>query len=311
MNNQILISIDHGNKNMKILGENGENVCFSSGYVESSVEPISVDNLLCYCNKYYSIGNSRFSVIFDKSTNEKFFILSLAGIASVLNHYQIKNANVMLTVGLPIVSFGNLKKKFQQYFVRDNVQFSFNGQDYKISIKNCFVFPQGYSAFLTVFKDFKDVQVVCCDIGGYTADIFTVNKGGKLDVGSATSINKGVITFFRDIQQELLKQDIRISEEQIEETLKENAPIVFDEKIINLIQQKAEQYIEDLLDEIREMGYETKINPMLFIGGGAMLLRKFIEKSNKVGYVEFLDQYANCRGYQLLARKALSMKEGE
>lgn len=308
MNDKILISIDHGNKNMKILGENGENICFSSGYVESSVEPISADNLLCYSDKYYSIGNSRFSVIFDKSSNEKFFILSLAGIASVLNHYQIKNANVMLAVGLPIATFGRLKEEFRRYFLRDNISFCWNGKEYKVNIKDCLVYPQGYSAFLTVYKGFKDVQVLCCDIGGYTVDIFNVNKGGKLDIASATSLNRGVIKLFRDIQQELLKQDIRISEEQIEETLKGNDPIVFDEKIVNLIQKKAEQYVEDLLDEIREMGYETKINPMLFIGGGAMLLRKFIEKSNKVGYAEFLDQYANCRGYQLLARKALSMK---
>lgn len=84
---------------------------------------------------------------------------------------------------------------------------------------------------------------------------------------------------------------------------------MLDSTIVNLINNKAKQYTENLIDELREMGHETRMDIMLCIGGGYMLLKRFIEESDKVGCVEFLDQYANCRGYQLLAKKALAKGE--
>lgn len=307
MNNIKLISIDHGNKNMKVLGEKeSNNKCFSSGYIESDTEPISKENLLFYSGKYYSVDNNRFPVIFDKSSNEKFFILTLAAIAHALKGQHNQENKIIISCGLPISSYSILKDNFRQYLMEaNNIEYNFEGMHYKFSVEDCLVYPQGYSSYLTVFNDFKEYKTVCCDIGGYTADVFNVDKGGKLDVGSATSINEGVITLFRDIKQELLKHDIRINESQIEETIKGSTPIMFDDKIVGLIDRKAKEYTENLISKLREFGMETKVNPMLCIGGGANLLRKQIEQSNNTGYVEFLDQYANCRGYQLLAKKAL------
>ena len=43
--------------------------------------------------------------------------------------------------------------------------------------------------------------------------------------------------------------------------------------------------------------------------GESETLRRFIEKSNKIGYVEFLDEFANCRGYEILAKQQM-MREG-
>ncbi|SHH68893.1 plasmid segregation protein ParM [Caloranaerobacter azorensis DSM 13643] len=305
-----LICVDNGNKCHKALGRNEEsNICYSTGYIESEFEPISKENLLIYNGKFYSIGTGRFSTIFNKAQDERSFILTLPAVGNYLGEqYTSDTTNIILAVGLPIATFGKLKEEFRRYFLRDNINFCWNGKEYKVNIKDCLVFPQGYSAFLTIYNDFKDIQVLCCDIGGYTVDIFNVNKGGKLDIASAISLNRGVIKLFRNIQQELIKQDIRITEEQIEEVLKGSNPVMLDETIVSLINSKAKQYTENLIDELREFGYETRINPIIFVGGGAMLLKRFIEQSNKVGYVEFLDQYANCRGYQLLARKALSMK---
>ncbi|MTI67121.1 MAG: ParM/StbA family protein [Firmicutes bacterium] len=309
--NQI-ICIDNGNKCHKALGRyEGSNISYSTGFIESDVEPISKDNLLTYNGKYYSVGTGRFSTIYNKAEDERCFILSLPAIANYLgSQFANRTTDIILAVGLPIGNYGTLKDEFKKYFTRPNeIGFNWLGVDYSVRIKECLVFPQGYSAYLTVFNEFKDTQVVCCDIGGYTADIFTVNKGGKLDIRSATSINRGVIRLFKDIQQQLLRKDIRISEEQIEEVLKGSDPILIDKTIVNLINSKAKQYTESLIDELREMGHETRMNPMLWIGGGSLLLKRFIEQSDKVGYVEFLDQYANCKGYQLLAKKALAKGE--
>lgn len=304
-----VIAIDHGNKNTKVLGKDENNLCFTSGYVESDIEPIVKENLLIYNGKYYSIGSNRFSTTFDKSADDRFFKLTLAAIAHNLNTYSIQSGNVVLAVGLPIASFGVLKHKFREYFVRDNITFNYNGKDYRVNIKDCYVFPQGYSAILSKAGAYKDIGGVCIDIGGYTTDIFIIEKGLKLDVSSAISLNNGVIKLFKNIQQELIKKDIKISERQIEDALRNSSPIFFHEDVVSIINQKAEEYIDNLLDEVKESGYEIKINPSIFIGGGAMLLRKYIENNKKVGYSEFLDEYSNCRGYEILAKKAMQKKD--
>ena len=72
------------------------------------------------------------------------------------------------------------------------------------------MFPQGYSAVLSKAGAYKEIDAVCVDIGGYTSDTFIINKGLKLDVGSAKSYNNGIIKLFKDIQQELIKKDIQI-----------------------------------------------------------------------------------------------------
>ncbi|WP_341875957.1 ParM/StbA family protein [Defluviitalea saccharophila] len=210
----------------------------------------------------------------------------------------------------PISSYGVLKDKFRDYFIRNNlISYDYNGKSFTINILDCRVFPQGYSAVLSKAGAYKEIDAVCVDIGGYTSDTFIINKGLKLDVGSAKSYNNGIIKLFKDIQQELIKRDIQISEGQIEDVLRNNSPIFFDEDIITIINKMAEEYTNKLLDEFKE-SYELKANAVLFAGGGSLLLKNFIESSNKVRYCEFLDEYSNCRGYEILAKKAIQ-KKGE
>lgn len=304
---KILITIDHGNKNIKVLGNDGTNYCFTTGYVESITEPISSENLLIYNNKFYTIGTNRFPVTFDKSIDDRFFMLTLAAIARNLKLNSVQDGDIVLSVGLPISSFGTLKDKFKQYFIRKNISFVYESIEYNINIIDCMVYPQGYSAVLSRANDYKQVDAVCIDIGGYTVDACEVEKGLKLNVGTARSYNSGIIKLYKDIQQELLKYNIMLNENQIENVIRNNAPLFLNEDIVNVINNKVVQYTNNLIGDISET-YELKVNPTIFIGGGSCLLKKYLENNNKVGYVEFLDEYSNCRGYEILTRKLMKNK---
>jgi hypothetical protein len=78
------------------------------------------------------------------------------------------------------------------------------------------------------------------------------------------------------------------------------------ENIKSLIEEKTQIYVEELLDKLKEYGFEMKINPTIFVGGGSMLLQKYIENSPKIGYMEVLDSFANVKGFELLAKQAVS-----
>lgn len=304
----IVVSIDHGNKGIKVVDKNNIGWSYESGYTKSNTEPIIRENLLVYNNMYYTLGN-RFSVQMDKSQDERFFILSLPAISYAMDSVGVTEANIILAVGLPICSYGVLKEKFRDYFIRSDVTYEFSKR-YNINIISTQVYPQGYGAFISVFNDYKDVsQAVGVDIGAFTTDCFEV-QNGKLIISSAFSIDRGVIKLFKEIQKDLLKYDLKISETQIQDILTGKGIVFLQDDIKAMIVEKAAAYVNDLLDEIKENGIELR-NPSLFIGGGSKLLWDHIKNNRRLQFEELLDdpEFGNARGFALLAKKSL-MKKG-
>ena len=298
-----LIAIDHGNKAIKnILGQ------YNSGFVVSNTRPIINEKLLKYGGKYYSILGERFPVMTDKTLNDNFFILTLPTIAEILekNHQGAKKGEIILACGLPIMHYGKQKDEFRRYFIRDNIKFHFEGRKYEISITDAHVYPQGYAAIMPHFNHYKGLsRLNLVDIGGYTIDIFTIEKG-ILNIKSCISLPTGIVTLLNTIKQEILTLGIEIQEEQIEDTiLGESISFFQNESIKALIEDKTQSYVEELLDKLKEYGFEMKINPNIFVGGGSLLLQKYIENNAKVGYMEVLDNYANVKGFELLAQQAI------
>jgi plasmid segregation protein ParM len=134
MSNRILLGLDNGNKCTKT----SEGYISESGFTKFDYEPISTNNLLVYEGKFYSIGSNRLCVQMDKTVNQDAFILSLPAIADAIDRAGVEgDVDVIIGVGLPIVNYGIFKKKFREYFLRQNIEFNFNKKDYKVDIVNC------------------------------------------------------------------------------------------------------------------------------------------------------------------------------
>ncbi|KIO61629.1 hypothetical protein B4065_3452 [Caldibacillus thermoamylovorans] len=186
-----IIGIDHGNKAIKSIVNQ-----YNSGFTVSNTMPITKERLLEFEGKYYSILGERFPVMLDKTVNDNFFILSLPAIAEVLEKkYQgVNKGEIILACGLPIMYYGKQKDKFREYFLRDNISFTFGEKRYEVSIKDAYVYPQGYAAIMPHFTHYKDVsRLNVVDIGGYTVDVFTVEKG-LLNIKSCISLTTGIVT---------------------------------------------------------------------------------------------------------------------
>ena len=240
----------------------------------------------------------------DKTVNQDTFIMSLPAIADAVNIARIEDkSDVILGVGLPIVNYGTLKKKFREYFLRQDVKFNFNKKGYAINIIDCRVYPQGYASLITVFNSYKDILCNVIDIGGYTVDIFRV-ENGIIDTASCYSLPDGIITLIANIQQELLKTNIRLTETQVQDIILGREPVIFEADVKKIIKAMSNEYVENILAKIEEYGFEFR-NPTIFTGGGSMLLRKYIEESTRVRYADFLDQFANAKGYKILLEQEL------
>lgn len=82
-------------------------------------------------------------------------------------------------------------------------------------------------------------------------------------------------------------------------------PTDFDERVIHIVQEQAQQFINDIFGKLRERMIDLRSGKVVFVGGGSILLRKQIEASGKIGTPIFVDEIsANTKGYELLFKAA-------
>ena len=143
------------------------------------------------------------------------------------------------------------------------------------------------------------------DIGGYTTDV-PLLRNGKPDMQFCRSLETGIITMNNEIVRKVgALHDMRIEDEHINAVLGGQETILPDDAK-NTILNATELHAKDILDQLRELQVDLRSNPAIFIGGGSILLRKFIEESPLVAKADFIESpNANAIGYEMLARNQL------
>ena len=298
----MLIAIDHGNKQIKTVHATP----FTSGLIQSDALGFGTD-YLAYQGKYYALTDQRIPYRRDKTEDERFFILTLFAIAyeiEATEQYSDNLMRVQLAVGLPPAHFGVQAKRFTVYFEgRGAISFQFRGKPYAIFIEGATCFPQSFSAAAATVKNLASIsKVLVVDIGGFTAD-YVCLRNGVPDMAACDSMESGVILLYNRIRTRANAElDILLEENEIDHILrgedKDATP-----KIVALIEQESQEFINDLLSGLRERMIELKSGKVVFLGGGAKLLRRQIEVSGKIRQATFVEDInANAKGYEYLYR---------
>lgn len=243
-----------------------------------------------------------------KTKDERFFILTLFAIAMEAEGkvVDVENTvlNVDLPVGLPPKHYGALFEKFQNYFkYRGKQVFTYKGREYTIKINDVVAFPQDYTVAMTIFPQIQGYnKVVTVDIGGFTLD-YLLLRNGSPELSVCDSLEKGAITLYNKISSRANSEyDILLDEPDIDSIIK-GEKTDYDTDIVSLVQEMTKTYVDDLLGTLRELGLDLKNGCVVFIGGGALLLREYLEKSGKVGKCILIEDIcANAKGYELLYR---------
>lgn len=300
----MLIAIDHGNYAIKT-----PHASFVAGLAEHTSKPPMTEEVIKYNGKYWTLTGSRMPYKRDKTSNERYFILTLFAIAKELGSFGRSDSTYQLdlAIGTPPEHYGVLKGKFSRYFHRDEpIKFLFNGTPYKLSIKNVFVYPQAFAAMVPYAPSvLNSLRTFIVDIGGYTTDVLLL-RNGKPDLQFCRSLESGVITMNNEIIRKVNSfYDLHIVDEQISAALQgDNQSLP--EDAVNIIKDTAQQHVEYILDSLRELHVDLRSNPSVFIGGGSILFKDLIQASDRVSRVEFItDPKANAIGYQLLAERQL------
>lgn len=212
--NVIAIGIDHGWSHIKT-----RNSCFVSGVGELGEEPMVWENVLEYNGKYYRIGGDRLKVQEDKVCNENYYLLTLAAVAKELKARSLKEAHVVLAVGLPIGRFGAEKKAFINYLSKNRmVRFRYEKAQYLATIERVLVYPQCYGAVVDKLPSMAGQEYVV-DIGSWTIDTLKIIDRAP-DESSSGSDPNGIITCMRKIDEECVrKMNAKIDEYMIREVM--------------------------------------------------------------------------------------------
>ena len=154
---------------------------------------------------------------------------------------------------------------------------------------------------MTIYPKIVDFsKVTTVDIGGFTLD-YLLLRGGRPDLSVCDSLEKGVITLYNMIISRVNSEyDILLEDADVDSMIR-GEQTDYEKSVIRMVQEMTKTYVDDLLGTLRERGLDLKTGCVVFIGGGAMLLRKYLESSDKVGKSVFIEDIcANAKGYGLL-----------
>lgn len=299
----MLISIDHGNKQIKTIH------CppFISGLGESTKKPFGKD-ILKYQNLYYNLTGQRIPYLKNKTEDNRFFVLTLFAIANEIearNNYSSDVIPIELAIGVPPAYYGSQGKDLINYFLnRDVIEYEAHGRSYSIYFNDVACFPQAYAAAVTLLPTLVNCpKALILDIGGHTSD-YLVMKYGKTNFNSlleCDSLENGLDVFYNKIRSVLNAElDVLLEESDIDSILRGEHNNYLPEAV-KIVGRLAQEFINDLFSTLRERGLDLRNSKVIFVGGGAILLRCQIEASRKVVNVQFVEDInANAKGYEFL-----------
>ena len=290
----IKLGVDNGNYNTK----SSEGMLYASGYTASGEEFITDEMQLFYEGRYYAVGEHRMRFQQDKTKGPDAFILTLPAISGAMKKAGVSEAEIFLGVGLPIEAYGVQKDAFRQYFLRGEVDFRFEGADYRCRIMDCKVFAQGHAALCRYYPQLREYQsVTLVDIGGYTVDVLTMHNF-RLDRSSCASLRMGTITLYTRIQDTLRQRDILLTDELVTDAIRGRIQHVDKDFIRQTVERAVREYVTELINALRERGLDLRL-PTVFAGGGAELLKDSLS-ADGTNVVAVRDRVANADGYKLL-----------
>ena len=298
-----------------------------SGLGSYSAPPFGADEVLEYNGVYYVPDIARFAYVKDKTKDENAFILTLFGIAKEIiarvsrggrSKEEIQSeidkiAYINLGVGLPPTHMSKQTNSLNEYYHTRfhygegrGIEFKFNNYSFNIALNALRIWPQDAAAVMTYrprnenFISNKHKTYYAIDIGGYTVDVVPMING-KLDVKRCDSKELGILKLFDEITITVEREyGISLNAERIDSVLRGEESILSPE-IIDVITSSAAHWLDSILNQLRQNGLEFAAYPVIFIGGGAQLLKPYIKKNPLLTMYAFIPSpRANAEGYQKL-----------
>lgn len=288
----IFVGIDNGNGNTK----SDTGFVVSSGVKRLAMKPPIETHVVSWNGEYYAVGTPQMDVCESKMRNSDTLVLTMTAIAEKFKQLGVTSGQIRLGVGLPLTRMGAEKREFHDYFMRNRkLNFRYEGKNYSAYIVSVDVFPQGYAAVVDRLNTF-DTSTVVVDVGSWTVDILPITEG-QPDVSRCKSLSLGTFTAIADINENLRQ---KFGEEADPALIKEvmiRGTSGIDAEYLQVIQEGLYAYVENVLNSLRTLKFNSKLTKFVFIGGGASVIKNFGKNlGENVTIIE--DVCINAKGYE-------------
>lgn len=335
----IVIGIDHGNGNMKTA-----HTVFPCGFKAQDTEPSALfaKDIIEYDGRFYSLVPNRFPYQVDKTRDEKCYVLTMFAVAKELMARGVDagsgmamteipgdggedslralgmtgesaagmTGDVVLAVGLPPAHFEKYHKPFKEYFERnaaEGMNFRYNGTAFRLRVVGVYVLPQDYAACVIYREETvaKFHTVFCIDIGDGTVDMLALSKGMP-DKECMVSREHGMSHLREMIIDDVISDyGMTLDNGTIDDVLS-GRDVVIPDAVVERIRRSAGDFAARIVNQLHSKVPDFRIAPTIFCGGGATMLKPYLEATGQFGKMDFISEiYANAIGYEKIAGMSL------
>ncbi len=318
----LTIGIDVGNYDTKT-----QHTCTPSSYMSFKTRNLLADECVQYGGNYYCLTNARDNQMIDKTENDYCLVMSLFGIAKELIHsissvfpdcssedmqaHIDSVGEVVLGVGLPAGYYSSQKEKLEHYYKEKfsgGLQFDYSVKNviyhFDLRLKDCFVFIQDVVSAMsdkTVTIPTVTDYYYIIGIGGGTWDIIPI-ENGRIAADKAETIPMGSRVMYDSIIQKLQAEMGKNFDYLLIERVLLNKPTIVKDNVKMRIQEIAADFVSHAVSETVRRGFDIENKPCVCIGGGALIMKPYMEHDERFGSIEFIeDVNANARCYATMA----------
>jgi plasmid segregation protein ParM len=279
---------------------------FPTRLSELKTLPDDLSGVLQFNNKIYTEYGEPVSFVNNtvKTDTDTFYNLTLISLAKELKMRGQTGGIVSLATGLPERWLDRQEAEFKKYLMKyPEVHYRYEGTVYHVYFEDCKVFSQGFAAAMTLpnIASLISRSVVLVDIGGGTVDIIPFS--GKLDPTACKIDQRATLWLINDIQEAV--------EAEVYETLPESCIIDYmingnretepQNEYEKIMQKHLTDYCDMIFTRLKEFRINTGLSNLIFIGGGACVIKNF---GNYGSNVEFItDLKANAAGYETIYKR--------
>lgn len=296
----MIIGIDHGYGYIKT-----RNRIFAAGVAAFDYEPPVKTRIVSYGGRYYQAGCMPDGLAGDKTVNDDYYILTLAGIAEEMKIRKANTGEITIAAGIPLTRYGAEKEALTRYLTRhEYVKYCYEDAEYNIRIMpDIYIYPQGYSAIAPKLNDVKG-SCTLVDIGTGTTEIVPISGGEHIpDLKRCKTLQYGVADCIAMVNEEVSRAyQTELMPDQITDIMLGRATVI-PEAVKRLVENTLAAWCDTVLSQLRQNKVNYELTQTFIMGGGAGILDRY--SSGICGDNECItiitDIRANAAGYELLA----------
>lgn len=281
----VKVSGDSGNDNTKLIlkleDETYKTVSLPT-MVELS-ENKDGKNVAIYSSNRYIVGDET-GYITDNQTdhdkaNDIHKLSMITGLCNLLKNNGLEDTEkVLLTVNMPLNSFLNVDERSKtEKLYNERVSIKVNGTDFNFDLKVVLYF-EGCGVINNHKNEIGEEPVITMMLGSFNTSAITFNENGMPIKNQSKSIEYGIIELIAKVQNALLPVVGRTYSDVVVKRIIKGKKDGVDSKVFDITKQVVIEHLVGVRNQLKRLGVELDVYKIIFAGGGAILLEKYLKE---------------------------------